>query len=1020
MLVTLFSVTVFGQKGMKLQPFGKLHQNTLRVKGFDRQAQTANTKVTRRAQDDELVTPPGTATVETWYTASGKFYLSGSQGWSDYTSKMTTVNIAIDGTDLYIQGLAYWFPDAWIKGIINGSTVTFANNQLVGSDDYGDEYLSGSDDGEALSENIVFTYDAEEGSLKASTKFILENGSTTQISPYSYWTSPVFTKAEPKGPEVVVPPAGLVAEEYSITYTPHGGTESTGSGSIKVGFDGNDVYFQGVCSYLPEAWIKGTLAEDVVTFAGNQYFGKYGTYEIFFQQEDAVFTYEEATNSFYAEGLIYTYAGTSYADYYKDPVITKVEEQTAIPATPIFEGIQDSGYGDVAVFTIPTVDVDGNGMVTSKLSYQFFVNDENTPLTFTTQYYTKLTDDMTVIPYSFTDNYDIYNNRVYLNMPHDSWDKLGIQSIYTGGDVENKSEIAWYEFPKPLVPPTSLVTEEYSIKYIPYGGEEASGSASVKIGFDGNDVYLQGICGNLPEAWIKGTLADGVVTFAGNQYLGKVGTYKFYFQKTDAVFNYNAATNSFSAEGVVYTYAGEQSVDYYKNPVITKVVEKVATPATPTIEKVDEGQYGWYATFQIPVVDTEGNGVVTSKLSYQFYVNVGGNVAPLTFTPETHKKLTESMTVIPYGFTDNYDFYPTQIFFNELFSNDWDQIGIQSIYTGGGEEKKSEIDWVTIVKPVIAPEGLATETYIFSGNIAGETPTPFSRQVQVGFDGDDAYIQGLSSSVTTLWVKATKNGAGQYVIPSNQYMGKLALYEYDLVYPFYCTAVDGEGKMVDAVFTFDAENSRFTTNQTLVLNRVEDELNPYSNSTFTDVVIEKMPEVAATPADPTAEAVGIQDEMYPYAYFSVPAVGTNEEALNLNKLFYTVWYEKEGQQKQFVFTAEVYYDYDGFETDVTEVPYTHNGNDLWYGGECVYFEVPIEEFQTWSKVGIQSIYYGADERHASNIVWKENSSYTGINSITADKLQKSEGAWYTINGQRVAQPTQKGLYIHNGKKIVIK
>ena len=1021
MLVTLFSVTVLGQKGMKLQPIAKLHQKTLRVKGFDRQAQPANSKVTRRAPGDELVTPPSTATVETWYTASGYFFLYTDQGWSNYTSNMPTVNIAIDGTDLYIQGLAYWFKDAWIKGTIEGSTVTFANNQFIGTDEYGDEYMTGSVDGETIPESFAFNYDAEEGILTAEPQFIFENTSTTQLSPAAYWYISVFTKAEPAGPEVVVPPAGLVAEEYSMTYTPYEGEEA--SGSIKVGFDGNDVYFQGFCSFLPEAWIKGTLVDGVVTFAGNQYFGKYSIYDIFLQEADAVFTYEEATNSFYAEGLVYTYTGDQYADYYTDPIITKVEEQVGTPATPTIAGIQATQYGDVVVFNIPIVDTDGNGMVTDKLAYQFFVNDVNTPLEFTTKYFSKLTENMTVIPYVYTDNYDIYNDHIYLNMPHDTWDRLGIQSIYTGGGVENKSEIAWYDFPKPLVPPTGLVTEEYSMTYIPYEGEEASGSAPVKIGFDGNDVYLQGICSNLPEAWIKGTLADGVVTFAGNQYLGKLATYQFYFQENDAVFTYEAATQSFSLEGELYTYVGEQYADYYKNPVITKVTEKAATPATPTIAKVEDGSYGWYINFDIPTVDTNGEALLTSKLSYQIFVNDGSSVSALTFTPETHTRLTEPMTVIPYGFTEEYDFYPTAIYFNDLFSDAWDQVGIQSIYTGGGEEHKSEISWFTIVKPVVAPEGLATETYNFTASAveAGheeEGAEPYNIQVQVGFDGNDAYIQGLSPNAPELWVKATKNAEGQYVIPTNQYMGKLTYYTY--TFPYYWTALDAEGNMIDAVFSFDSENSRFTTTQTQVLNGAADALDPYIS--FTEVVIEKMADVAATPADPTMEKVNFDvenDPGYNSLYCSVATVGTNEEVLNTSKLFYTIWIEKDGEQTPYTFTAALYPN--DFEEDVVEIPYSYDGYDIYKGGEIIYIEDDLEELQTWSKVGIQSIYYGGDQCNKSNIIWLDNPVYTtGISSIAADKMQKSEGAWYTINGQRVAQPTQKGLYIHNGKKVVIK
>ena len=43
---------------------------------------------------------------------------------------------------------------------------------------------------------------------------------------------------------------------------------------------------------------------------------------------------------------------------------------------------------------------------------------------------------------------------------------------------------------------------------------------------------------------------------------------------------------------------------------------------------------------------------------------------------------------------------------------------------------------------------------------------------------------------------------------------------------------------------------------------------------------------------------------------------------------------------------------------------------------------------------------------------------TSIKDLTP-ALSEGEGAWYTLQGQRVAKPG-KGLYIRNGKKVVIK
>ena len=49
-----------------------------------------------------------------------------------------------------------------------------------------------------------------------------------------------------------------------------------------------------------------------------------------------------------------------------------------------------------------------------------------------------------------------------------------------------------------------------------------------------------------------------------------------------------------------------------------------------------------------------------------------------------------------------------------------------------------------------------------------------------------------------------------------------------------------------------------------------------------------------------------------------------------------------------------------------------------------------------------------------------NGETTGIESLTPS-LSKGEGAWYDLNGQKLQQkPTQKGVYIRNGRKVIIK
>ena len=53
---------------------------------------------------------------------------------------------------------------------------------------------------------------------------------------------------------------------------------------------------------------------------------------------------------------------------------------------------------------------------------------------------------MSEIPYNFTDNFDIYNNHLYVYAEDfTKWTKIGIQSVYYGGGETNESNIVWVD-----------------------------------------------------------------------------------------------------------------------------------------------------------------------------------------------------------------------------------------------------------------------------------------------------------------------------------------------------------------------------------------------------------------------------------------------------------------------------------------------------------------------------------------------------------------------------------------------
>ena len=62
--------------------------------------------------------------------------------------------------------------------------------------------------------------------------------------------------------------------------------------------------------------------------------------------------------------------------------------------------------------------------------------------------------------------------------------------------------------------------------------------------------------------------------------------------------------------------------------------------------------------------------------------------------------------------------------------------------------------------------------------------------------------------------------------------------------------------------------------------------------------------------------------------------------------------------------------------------------------------------------------FGEYEIGIGTITILEAESPTSVEELVIES--KDNNAWYTIDGRRVAAPTEKGLYIHNGKKYIVK
>ena len=256
-----------------------------------------------------------------------------------------------------------------------------------------------------------------------------------------------------------------------------------------------------------------------------------------------------------------------------------------------------------------------------------------------------------------------------------------------------------------VTPPDGLNTETYNVKFTDPRNNETY-TKQVKLGFYQDsvlNVYIQGLSDLLPNSWVKGRLSRKNVltipqTFLGDYIIPYSDPYPMTFTLTR--FNYNPSTSTFTSSEGFRTTSGQQTIDFFTDIVMKKVVERAATPANPTC-KFQRSSFGtmFLLEMNVPIIDTNSEPILSDKLSYVIFYEKDGQVSPITFTPELYTRLTEPMTEIPYNFTDRYDIDNYEIYMNqgEDELRTWTRVGIQSIYRGGGEEHMSEIGWFDMV-----------------------------------------------------------------------------------------------------------------------------------------------------------------------------------------------------------------------------------------------------------------------------------------------------------------------------------
>ena len=289
---------------------------------------------------------------------------------------------------------------------------------------------------------------------------------------------------------------------------------------------------------------------------------------------------------------------------------------------------------------------------------------------------------------------------------------IGVLYTTDGVDFKWEGYANWNLLFEPMTYEKVQLPEGAKLEYITVTYDPESPKAEqIPCAFVGNDVYLTVVT---EGTYIKGTIEGDKLIFKSEQFVGDYyGQYYLFFsgermtkivdeasgQEYEAadlldelVFEYNAEDRSFKTTDALAINAGRKTarlnLTTLREPYFYFFKEVPATPADPVITQYNAtfDQWGYNALqFTLSNTDADGNFMVPEKLTWRAWIDD----EPFIFTPDDYSGLTEEMAEVPYGFIDsNYDIYTS---FFTIYFEPAKNVGIQTIYRGGDEERHSNV-----------------------------------------------------------------------------------------------------------------------------------------------------------------------------------------------------------------------------------------------------------------------------------------------------------------------------------------
>ncbi|MDE5876633.1 MAG: hypothetical protein K2H47_03955 [Muribaculaceae bacterium] len=237
------------------------------------------------------------------------------------------------------------------------------------------------------------------------------------------------------------------------------------------------------------------------------------------------------------------------------------------------------------------------------------------------------------------------------------------------------------------------------------------GNRFVNVAIGENEIYIQGIDADVPEAWVKGELSGDMLTieptflgpnfstlhfdYAIGGYVEEIwdDEYEEMSYSVDfvpeIVFTYNAEERSlFLENNIVFNHTDDLNVANFNIYLQTASImyqnrNPEAAPATPIPYWLEDYGLGQVFEFDVPDTDVDGCMLDTNRLYYNIFVN--GEL--LTLTTDIYWDHEEDMIDIPYNF-ESYDIFISGTWHSVyLYEEPINTLGVRSVYINENDEK---------------------------------------------------------------------------------------------------------------------------------------------------------------------------------------------------------------------------------------------------------------------------------------------------------------------------------------------